>query len=308
MGKLNNLKNSMSVKMGDTKLKIKKYSPEIAFGLGVISFGCTLITVVKNSKKAEKVLEDHKASLDIVEECVMQVCEGEMDASEYTKKDEIKEKIGIYAWTSGRLILSYAPTIALSTLSLACFFQAYNINKKRYLGAVAAFNGLNAAFQAYRKRVIDEEGEDADRHFMYGTERIKIDVSETDENGKTKKHKEEIENTDAANLIESCNGRIFDESNPNWDENQNFTMMFLNSQESILNDILHTRGHVFLNEVLDALGFNQTSEGAVVGWFGKDHTIDFGLYDIRKNRRFINGDDKAIYLNFNHDGVIFEQI
>ena len=82
--------------------------------------------------------------------------------------------------------------------------------------------------------------------------------------------------------------------------------------ENILNDILHTRGHVFLNEVYDALGFPHTPQGAVLGWIDGegDNCIDFGLYDQNKEnvRRFVNGVDNVIMLEFNHDGVIWDRI
>ena len=89
-------------------------------------------------------------------------------------------------------------------------------------------------------------------------------------------------------------------------------MMWLRGQQNILNDILHTRGHVFLNEVYDALGFPHTPQGAVLGWIDGegDNCIDFGLYDQNKEnvRRFVNGVDNVIMLEFNHDGVIWDKI
>ena len=109
---------------------------------------------------------------------------------------------------------------------------------------------------------------------------------------------------------DSC--RFFDSSNPNWDKNPTFSMMWLRGQQNILNDILHTRGHVFLNEVYDALGFPHTPQGAVLGWIDGegDNCIDFGLYDQNKEnvRRFVNGVDNVIMLEFNHDGVIWDRI
>ena len=50
----------------------------------------------------------------------------------------------------------------------------------------------------------------------------------------------------------------------------------------------------------------------MVGWLsdGDDGYVDFGLYDQDNEgvRRFVNGQDNCILLNFNHDGVIFEKI
>ena len=183
--------------------------------------------------------------------------------------------------------------------------------QKRYLGVVAAYNGLSAAFEEYRKRVRDEYGEGLDKHFRYGTTYEELPVY--DENGKKTKEKEQVEKTETEMVMptdDSC--RFFDSSNPNWDKNPTFSMMWLRGQQNILNDILHTRGHVFLNEGYDALGFPHTPQGAVLGWIDGegDNCIDFGLYDPNKEnvRRFVNGVDNVIMLEFNHDGVIWDKI
>lgn len=184
--------------------------------------------------------------------------------------------------------------------------------QKRYLGAVAAYNGVSAVFEQYRKRVRDEYGEGLDKHFRYGTTYDTSTEIGIDENGKKTKTKVDVENTDPSLVNPSDTCRFFDSSNPNWDPNPSFSMMWLRGQESILNDILHTRGHLFLNEVYDALGFPQTPQGQVLGWLadGDDGYINLGLYDQSKDnvRRFVNGLDNVIMLEFNHDGVIWDKI
>ena len=106
--------------------------------------------------------------------------------------------------------------------------------------------------------------------------------------------------------------RYFDESNPNWDENPAFSLMFLRGQQQIANDIFHTRGHLFLNEVYDMLGYEHDPAGAVVGWVkGEgDDFVDFGLDDKTNKdvRRFVNGKENIILLDFNVSGVIWDKI
>lgn len=296
---------------GKAEFTIKKNSPEILLGAGIVGFVGTVVLACRATCRADEVLEFHRKKIKDIndaKEIADADPEGEMsyDIEIYRQDKAIR-----YLKTTGNLAKLYAPTIAVGTLSLACILTSRNIMQKRYLGVVAAYNGLSAAFEEYRKRVRDEYGEGLDKHFRYGTTYEELPVY--DENGKKTKEKEQVEKTETGMVMQtddSC--RFFDSSNPNWDKNPTFSMMWLRGQQNILNDILHTRGHVFLNEVYDALGFPHTPQGAVLGWIDGegDDCIDFGLYDQNKEsvRRFVNGVDNVIMLEFNHDGVIWDKI
>lgn len=296
---------------GKAEFNIKKNSPEILLGAGIVGFVGTIVLACRATCRADEVLEFHRRKIKDIndaKEIADADPEGEMsyDIEIYRQDKAIR-----YLKTTGSLAKLYAPTVAVGTLSLACILTSRNIMQKRYLGVVAAYNGLSAAFEEYRKRVRDEYGEGLDKHFRYGTTYDELPVY--DENGKKTKEKEQVEKTETGMVMpndDSC--RFFDSSNPNWDKNPTFSMMWLRGQQNILNDILHTRGHVFLNEVYDALGFPHTPQGAVLGWIDGegDNCIDFGLYDPNKEnvRRFVNGVDNVIMLEFNHDGVIWDKI
>ena len=296
---------------GKAEFTIKKNSPEILLGAGIVGFVGTIVLACRATCRADEVLEFHRRKIKDIndaKEIADADPEGEMsyDIEIYRQDKAIR-----YLKTTGSLAKLYAPTVAVGTLSLACILTSRNIMQKRYLGVVAAYNGVSAAFEEYRKRVRDEYGEGLDKHFRYGTTYDELPVY--DENGKKTKEKEQVEKTDTEMVMptdDSC--RFFDSSNPNWDKNPTFSMMWLRGQQNILNDILHTRGHVFLNEVYDALGFPHTPQGAVLGWIDGegDNCIDFGLYDPNKEnvRRFVNGVDNVIMLEFNHDGVIWDKI
>ena len=296
---------------GKAEFTIKKNSPEILLGAGIVGFVGTVVLACRATCRADEVLEFHRRKIKDIEdakEIADADPEGEMsyDIEIYRQDKAIR-----YLKTTGNLAKLYAPTVAVGALSLACILTSRNIMQKRYLGVVAAYNGLSAAFEEYRKRVRDEYGEGLDKHFRYGTTYEELPVY--DENGKKTKEKEQVEKTETGMVMptdDSC--RFFDSSNPNWDKNPTFSMMWLRGQQNILNDILHTRGHVFLNEVYDALGFPHTPQGAVLGWIDGegDNCIDFGLYDQNKEnvRRFVNGVDNVIMLEFNHDGVIWDRI
>ena len=122
-------------------------------------------------------------------------------------------------------------------------------------------------------------------------------------------------------MIEGIEGysdyaRFFDDSCRDWKKNPEFNLMFLRAQQNYANDLLISRGHLFLNEVYDMLDIPRTKAGQVVGWVYNpenpvgDNYVDFGIYDIRRqeNRDFVNGYERSILLDFNVDGNIWDLI
>lgn len=301
---LKGIGNKLSNATGRFGLKIQERSPEILMVTGIIGFVGTVVLACKATYKVDEIKETYREKMDDIHEY-------EENDSEYTHEDAKKDKFKLFCSCGTELVKLYAPAFTVGTFSIAAILVSNNIMKKRYAEAVVAYTTVSTAFSEYRKRVREEEGEDKDRHYMFGS-RSDVEYHETvDEHGKKKKEKEDVE---VVTNQPSGYARVFDSNNPNWDRSVNFSLLFLKAQESMLNNLLQTRGHVFLNEVYDALGFKHTEEGALVGWrIGKgsgDEYIDFGLYNLQDEgvRRFINGEDNVILLDFNVDGPIFNKL
>lgn len=300
-------------KAGRAELVIKKNSPEILLGIGIISFVGTVVSACKATTRADEVLEYHKRKIKDFHDA-KEIADQNPDDDNYTYDPELyRMDVGVqFLKTTGNLAKLYAPSVALGGLSLACIIASRNIMKNRYVGLLAAYNGVTAAFEQYRNRVRDEYGEDLDRHFRYGTTYDTLNVVNVDEDGKKNKNKVNVEMINSSDISNADTCRFFDQSNPNWDRNPANSMMWLRAQQNILNDILHSRGHVFLNEAYDALGFPHTPEGAILGWIdGEDEYINLGLLDYTNDqtRRFVNGVDNVILLTFNHNSdPIWEKI
>lgn len=308
MGVLMNVTRAISTSLGRTGLIIAKYSPEILQGCGVISMvGAVVSAGVITARRAEDILDEHERKMREAEEAAAIAEEDGID--DY---NEGLEKALVFKETAIDFVKAYAPTIGLTVVSAACFLSANHILKTRYLGAVAAFNAVSEAFNGYRKRIRDEYGEEADRYAMYGERKSIVEVYEDEGDGKGFEKKLETQVDDVPPWY-SPYAKIFDSSCPDWDKNPTFNMIFLKGQQDIANNLLNTRGHVFLNEVYEMLGFEHTSVGAVTGWVKNgsgDNFIDFGLFDLesKATRRFVNGLENNIILDFNVDGVIFDKI
>lgn len=101
----------------------------------------------------------------------------------------------------------------------------------------------------------------------------------------------------------------FDEGCVGWGKDPQYNKMYLHHQQQHLNDLLRSRGHLYLNEIFDVLGIPRTKFGQVSGWVYEDENsyVDFGL-NSESNKDFINGKTADALLDFNVDGLIIDRI
>lgn len=314
---LENVSTKISTAAGKTGLAIKKNSPEILLAAGVVTFVGTVIFAAKAGAKMKDIKERHDGDMEEIERKLhpaddVELVDEDGKPVEYTEEDAQRDRVIVHSQAAVDAAKAWAPVIALSGLSLACILVSRNIMQKRYLGVVAAYNALSLAYENYRRGVRERYGDQVDYDIYHGIRREIETITKVDENGKKSKEEVEIERIDTGNGLPSPDAVVFDSNNPNWESIPQYSMTFLRAQQNYANNLLHARGHLFLNEVYDSLGFPHTQRGAVCGWVDGlgDNFVDFGLYDIKdeKKRRFINGDENAILLDFNHDGVIYNKI
>jgi hypothetical protein len=95
---------------------------------------------------------------------------------------------------------------------------------------------------------------------------------------------------------------VFDKSNKYWTRRPKGNKLFLMCQQNYCNDMLRARGHIFLNEVYDMLGFARSRYGATHGWVleWSDEGVQF--FDP-------SSDDDLIMLQFNvHQDEILDAL
>lgn len=286
--------NSVSSKVAMTILKTKKNSPTLLFGAGVAGVIGTVVLSSRATLKVEDILDETNAQLQQVRE---------LKHDQYSDDDRKKDKAIIYAQTSVKLAKLYAPSVALGVISIGCLVGSHRTLTKRNAALTAAYAGLDKAFREYRQRVIDEVGEERESRIWAPVEM----VEETDEDGKKVKVERSTGTGGSPYRV------VFDETNPNWNPTPEYNQVFIAAQQQYANDLLRARGHVFLNEVHDMLGFPHTKAGQIVGWVYEgdgDGYIDFGVFKNSEfdGMRFVKGEERSIWLDFNVDGNVLDQI
>lgn len=300
--------------IGRGGLVLKKYSPEILTAAGVIGTVGSTVLACKATLKVEDILDEAKKKSNLINA----VHDGEIEVdAEYTDKDYSKDLIVNRTQTAVKLIKLYGPAITLGALSITAILGGQHILRKRNVAVMAAYKLCEESFNNYRSRVKEELGEEKDRQFYYGMTEETVKDKVKSEDGKTKTVTKKVEK--APDHLYSQYARFFDEANINWDKSPEQNMYFLKMVQNQMNDKLKARGHVFLNEVYDALGFDRSEAGQLVGWvWNKDNTameagdgyIDFGIFDGNNyaKRAFVNGYERSILLDFNIDGMIYDLI
>ena len=302
------MKEKMMRLYNNSKNGIQKHSPEILAGVGVIGTVTSAVMACKATLKLNDILDDCKETRNKIKE----VAENPKYENEYTPED-VKKDIAInYTQTAVKIAKLYAPAVILGSASLGCLLASNDILRKRNAALSAAYMTVDKSFKEYRGRVAERFGEEVEKEIRYNIKAQEIETVVANEDGSETVVMEEAKVMDP-NLY-SDYAKFFDEANPNWQNDPEYNLMFLKSQQQYANDLLKARGRLFLNEVYDMLGIDRTKAGQVVGWTYNpnnptgDNFVDFGIYDMSKERvrAFVNGYETNILLDFNVDGNIWD--
>lgn len=313
--KTNEIMKSVSGTVHKVGFKLQKKSPEILVAVGIIGVVTSAVMACKATTKAGKLMEETKEALDNIHEAEES---GVTKAGETYSKDDCKKDLTIaYVQAGVKFVKLYGPSVVLGAMSITSILASHNILKKRNVALAAAYAAVDKSFKDYRGRVLERFGEQVEKELRYGIKAQEIEKTVTDEKGKEKTVKETVNVADGIDPSKySPYAKIFDETHPDWIKDAEQNMFYLKVRQSQANDMLKARGHLFLNEVYDLLGFERTKAGAVVGWvYDTEHPIgdnfvDFGLFDIykAKARDFVNGYEPAIILDFNVVGDILDYV
>lgn len=286
-------------------MKLKKHSPEILVVAGIAGTVVSAVLACKATTKVAEILDETKGTLDTIHDGMET---GAINGQEYTTEDGKKDTVVVYAQTGMKLAKLYGPAIILGTLSITSILASNNILRKRNVALGAAYAAIDKSFKEYRGRVIERFGEQVDTELKYGIKAKKFEEIEVDpETGKEKKVKKTVMVADPN--LQSDYAVYFDSKSRNYETNPDYNRMFLKAQQAFANDKLQTRGHLFLNEVLDDLDLPRTPAGQIVGWTkdGPDGYVNFRI--VEAERETEDGrHEPTLLLDFNVEGNIWEKM
>lgn len=276
---------------GRSSLILKKNAPTILTFGGIAGGIAAAVLGAKAALKSEGLLEDLNKDLDAVR----------FNARDFN--EEVEGKTFYYVKHGKVIARAYAPAVSLGVVSIASILWGHGLMKSRNAALMASYAAMERSYAAYRERVrqsLEEHPELADKIWAAGIQK----TGEQDENG------DDIHESHSDERHPYVH--VFDNHSSEWSEDRDYNVRTLKLREQMWNDKLITRGHVFLNEVLEDLGLLHSQEGALVGWLydGEgDGYIDFNMNRIKElHDRFLMSLDNAYVLEFNVDGVIYDRI
>lgn len=305
---VNSIVKSASGVVHKVGFKLKKHSPEILVATGVAGVITSGVMACKATMKANEILESHHDNMNTIQRAA------DLNDPNYTAEDIRKDTTIVYTQTAMKFIKLYAPAVLLGIASIGCIIGSHNILKKRNVALAAAYTAVDKGFKEYRDRVVERFGDAVDKELRYGVKAKEFEEKTTDSKGKEKTVKNKVAVADP-NMY-SDYARVYDDGCAGWSKNAEYNLMYLKQRQNWANELLKSRGHLFLNEVYDMLGIPRTKAGQVVGWVYDeknpvgDNFVDFGIYNlnIEKARDFVNGYERSIVLDFNVDGPIYDLI
>lgn len=282
---------------GRKALVVQKHSPTILFVSGTVGAIASTVLACKATLKLDEILQESEKTLALIDL--------HMDNPDYSDKDRQKDKITLKVQTGVKVVKLYGPALGLGLASIGALTGSHYIMSSRQAGLMAAYAALDKGWKEYQDRVREELGVEREEQLRVGS----VVAKGKDSEGKVTKVVRRSPGGYSPYAV------LFDRDNSTeWVSTPEYNIVTLRAKQNWLNDMLKARGHVFLNDAYDLLGVPRRPEGQMVGWLRNnsqgDNYIDFGVFtnDSPNIRDFMVGDEGAVWLDFNVDGVIYDKI
>lgn len=282
-------------------LKSKENSPHIFFAIGIAGVVGGTYLACKATLKAPELLDAGKETIEKKKEETENL-EAKLDLRDEPEYDNVVEfqnqmtmarTYGVVALDVAKL---YAPAIIVMGVGVACLTGSHVQLTRRNAASLMALSSLSQAFKEYRTRVAGVVGPEEERDLYNGVKTITV-------NGPEGPEKVKVYTGQGRSPYAFCFSKA---TSTGWVDDAETNCMFAELMERRLNQRLNMNGYVFLSDVLDVLGMEQTEESRVVGWMVNnelgDGYVSFGVEQWAPID-FVDPVE-GCWFNFNVDGPI----
>lgn len=307
------IKGSMSRSVRSLGLTAKRHGPAGLVIVSGIVMASAIVQAVRDTRNGgAEVFDKYDKAVE-----KLKTIRDDSDAKSYDEKAYKKDIRAAKMDCAVETAKAYRKTGMKVAVAFGLGAAGFVIKSKQLRNTAAALATTAAAFDGYRRNVIEDLGAEKDFDYLHNIKTRKVEKTEIDpETGEEKKVEEEVkvvEDTGDPSLPAGYSrwARWFDEGCAEWEKNASYNLSFLLARQAEANSRLKRDGYLFLNDVYDMLGIPRTYEGQIYGWrYMKnnpcgDNMVDFGIHkDILPARNFVNGFEPRILLDFNVDGDI----
>lgn len=284
-------------------LTLSKHLPTILTAVGSAGLVTSAVMACKKTSYVEGILDKMNDNLKVADDAH----NGLVPLKDAFTEEQYRADVRNFK-IQGAIELAklYAVPVGLGLASLACIFSGHYILMARLASMTAAYTGVAASYQEYRKRIVDKFGSEVDNDILHNVkhEMSVIDTIKNPDGTET----QVLDSKPVAQDPEGLNPyrAYFGPETCSWYHKDDYRMnhfMLMRVQDEA-NEILHSRGYIFLNEVRRKCGLEDSMEGQLIGWtmWGDgDHMVDIGLCRDEKAVDFTMGIEEGLWLNFNCD-------
>ena len=215
---------------------IKKHSPEILVGTGIMGMVGSTVLAVKATPKALQLLEDKKE---------------EVRDPHLTPKEIIQA-----GWRP------YAPAFIMSVVSAACIIGGTSMNLKRNTALAAVYAISENTLKRYKNEIVREFGEDKAREIDKSVAKARLKERPIIVDRETTGFIHET-GTGSTLMYDTLSGRYFKASTNAVERAVN------NLNKSLLND-----HYVTVNELYNEIGIPTVGAGSLIGWCADKEMAD----------------------------------
>lgn len=176
--------------IGKGKLWARLHEPELWIGAGMVVGAGAVVAAGVQGTKCHDIIETHRENIESIDKAVEYA---EMDNTEYTEKEQTRDKWAFHAEAAIDIGKKFIVPGLMVVASGAMIIKGFRVEKARTRAAIKWGMGVLGAFSAYRANVVADQGAAKDKYYLTGLKDEEVEIAHIDENGKVTYEKETVE-------------------------------------------------------------------------------------------------------------------